>query len=636
MRPLRFLLLAVLALQLVACGMLSPAQPTATPQPQVKAPLPTKPGIPASSAASTNPPVAKTSSSSVSVSVSAASQVSSASSPATKSSSMASSVASSLVSNIAVATLPDGGFGMRGDTASVTQKGGATGASSAATATKQTNMAFILDSSGSMTAKLPNSSQTKIQVAKQVMSDLVTQVPATVKASLWFYGHRYPQEPKAKSCTDIERLFPLGAVNATAYKQAIQNVNSIGYTPIADALIQAAKDLPAGDNQSNSIILVSDGEETCGGDPCKVAEALKASNSHVTIHVVGYDVDDATRKQLQCIANATGGQYRDASSADVLREAMSSAIKVADTKTFLRLEVAGPGNSQVKSKLSLYKAGTKEFVASMNGWADNPVAAGTYDVVIDTLPRVMYSNLSLPEGSATTIKLSVGAFEFASMGTESPNPYSVEVVDPATQTKFGQSLNPAPNPYYVLAGTFNLQLYPSVSQGTPTAVFSRVEIKPLAKITLQLGAFDLRGVNNDTVRPYSIKFYDAATNQVIASITGSSPKLYYLAPGTYRIELFYSITAYPQSTLNNVVIKPGETNTFTLGAYVLQDATGKAVHPDHTATDAASGQQVAGFSGYSPSRYYLPPGTYNLKFSNGEVKNVVLTSGKEITVQTPK
>jgi hypothetical protein len=613
MRPIRFLLLVLFALNLIACGSVVPVQPTATVQ--AKPQLPTKPAL----ATPANSPVAKPSP------VTQLSPVAIAPTPMPVP-----------VSSLAVATLPDGKIGLRGEASALTQKGGTASGASSANTTKQSNIAFILDASGSMTTKLPNSSQTRIQVAKQVMSELVTQVPSNVKAALWFYGHRLPQEPKDKSCKDIERVFALGAVNASAYTQAIQKVNTLGYTPIADSLTLAAKDLPAGDNQNNTIILVSDGEETCGGDPCKVAEALKASNSRVTIHVVGYNVEEVARKQLQCVANASGGMYRDAASADLLREALTGALQVADAKTFLRLETVGPNNVQVKTKFALYKVGAKDLIAGYNAWADNPVTPGVYDIVIETLPRMIYSNVNITEGSTTLIRLNVGAFEFASVAGESPNPYSVQLVDPANKADLGYSLNPGTEPYYVLPGTFNLQLYPSVSQGTPSAVFVRTEIKPLEKITLKLGAFDLRGVNNDSVRPYSIAFYDATTNQQIVSITGAAPKLYYLAPGPYRVELFYSVTAYPQSMLNNLVIKPGETNTFTLGAYVVKDATNKTVNPEHTVTDAASGQQIASFSGYSPARYYVPPGTYNLKFSGGEVKNVVIVGGKEITVQAPK
>jgi Ca-activated chloride channel family protein len=608
MRILKYLTLAWLALNLLACSLFTsaPATPTNSPKP----PFATKPTLPPQlPPGSSNAPASKPS-------------------PAVA----APTATTASASNLAVAMLPDGKAGLRGDAASFTQKGGSSGATSA----KQSNIAFILDASGSMAAKLPNSTQTKIQVAKQVMTELVTQVPTNVKTALWFYGHRYPQEPKEKSCQDIERAFPLGAINVSAYTQAIQRVNTIGYTPIADSLTQAAKDLPAGDNQNNTIILVSDGEETCGGDPCKVAAALKASNSRVTIHVVGYNVEEVARKQLQCVADASGGMYRDASSADLLREALSNAVKAADAKTTLRLEVTGPNNTQVKTKLGLYKPGTKDVIAGYNGWADNPVTPGTYDIVIETTPRVLYSNVNLAEGSGTLIRLNVGAFDFASVAGESPNPYTVAVVDPANKTNFGNLLNPQTEPYYVLPGTFNLELYPSIGQGSPNAIFSRVEIKPLEKITLRMGALDLRGVNNEQVRPYGIKFYDATNNQLLFSFIGSSPKLYYLAPGTYRIELFYSVTAYPQSTLNNVAIKPGETNTITLGAYIVRDASNKDAHPEHTVTDAASGQQVASFSGYSPSRYYIPAGTYNFKFQNSEVKNVVITSGKEVTVQMPK
>ena len=615
MPTLRSVVLLLLALNLIACASLAPAAP-ATPTLPAKPPLVTKPTL--------VPPPA--------VSPTAVAQPPITTNPPAKSSPGIATPAATPApgTSLALTALPDGKTGLRGDAAMLTQKGGAANVTA-----KQANVAFILDASGSMTAKLPNSSQTKIQVAKQVMAELVTQVPANVKAALWFYGHRYPQEPKAQSCKDIERVFPLGTVNTSAYTQAIQRVNTLGYTPIADSLTQAAKDLPAGDNQSNSIILVSDGEETCGGDPCKVAAALKASNSRVTIHVVGYNVEDVARKQLQCIADTSGGMYRDAASADLLREALTSALKAADAKTVLRLEVVGPGNAQVKRRVLLYKPGSKDLIAGMNSWADNPVTPGTYDIVVDTVPQVLYASVNLSEGSSTLIRLSASAFEFASFAGETPDPYSVQVVEPGKKTDLGYLLDPGKEPYYVLPGVFDLQLYPSVSQGTPNAVFPRVELKPLEKITLRLGAFDLRGVNNEPVRPYEIKYFDATSNQLVTSFSGGTPKLYYVAPGAYRVELYFGISAYPRGALENVIIKPNETNTITLGAYILKDASGKVVHPDYTVMDT-SGKPVASFGGYSPTRYYLPAGTYNFKFQNSEVKNVTLESGKEIVVQIPK
>jgi Ca-activated chloride channel family protein len=185
-----------------------------------------------------------------------------------------------------------------GDPATVSQEGAGTAAP------RQANLALILDASGSMNESLPGTGGTRLDVAKEVLAELIPQIPTEMNGTLWIYGHRHPQDPKSESCRDIEQVFGLAPVDAAGYVDAVQGISAIGYTPIADSIQRAARDLPP--DGFNSIILVSDGEETCGGDPCALAEALKASDSEVTIHVVGYAVNQGTKEQLQCIARASG------------------------------------------------------------------------------------------------------------------------------------------------------------------------------------------------------------------------------------------------------------------------------------------------------------------------------------------
>jgi Ca-activated chloride channel family protein len=279
------------------------------------------------------------------------------------------------------------GVAFLGKAEEVTQTGGGEGSA------RQTNLAFILDASGSMNADLPGSGQSRLAVAKQVMSDLIPQVPPEVHGTLWIYGHRYPQEPKETSCTDIEQVYPLGAVDADAYVQAIQAVTAIGYTPISDSLEQAARDLVPGD--ANSIVLVSDGEETCGGDPCALAEALKASDSEVTVHVVGYAVDKVTREQLQCIAQVSGGTYHDAEDQGGLLDALEEALAAAVAETILRVEILGPDGIEQYTPARLYKPGTDQLLSGYQTWIDNAVPPGTYDLVVHTLPWVAYPGLTI-------------------------------------------------------------------------------------------------------------------------------------------------------------------------------------------------------------------------------------------------
>jgi hypothetical protein len=123
---------------------------------------------------------------------------------------------------------------------------------------------------------------------------------------------------------------PFGPASAStaAIVAAVDGARAQGYTPIAYSLGQAANDFASGAKE-RVIVLVSDGKETCWGDPVLAARALAAKG--ITIHTVGFVVDSAARGQLQAIARATGGTYFDAPVGpelpDMLRNALSACKK---------------------------------------------------------------------------------------------------------------------------------------------------------------------------------------------------------------------------------------------------------------------------------------------------------------------
>jgi len=205
------------------------------------------------------------------------------------------------------------------------------------------NTALILDASGSMLADLGG--QSRLIVAQDAVGSLSAAMPASIHASLWVYGHRVEKDDQAASCRDIEQVIPLGPVDAEQFDRTAHSFPAKGYTPITDALIQAAASLPIGENERNSIILVSDGEETCSGDPCALAAQLAAGEVKVTVHTIGLAVDDVTRAQLQCIAEASDGTYTDAQSGEDLTLALEEAAQSAAGDTFAVVE--GLGNPTV-------------------------------------------------------------------------------------------------------------------------------------------------------------------------------------------------------------------------------------------------------------------------------------------------
>jgi hypothetical protein len=113
--------------------------------------------------------------------------------------------------------------------------------------------------------------------AQAAVAGLSAGMPPEMEASLWVYGHRVGEEDQAASCGDIEEVIPLGPVDPARFEAVAHSLGARGWTPIAASLRRAAESLPAGEPGYAAIVLVSDGEETCGGDPCVFGEAPGAS-----------------------------------------------------------------------------------------------------------------------------------------------------------------------------------------------------------------------------------------------------------------------------------------------------------------------------------------------------------------------
>ena len=179
---------------------------------------------------------------------------------------------------------------------------------------------LILDASGSMWGQVEG--ETKIVAARKAVDTILARWKPGDRLGLMAYGHRSKGD-----CRDIELVVPVGPVDAEAIRGAVQRLNPRGKTPISASLRQAAGILKHTENKA-TVILVSDGIETCDPDPCIAAAELKKTGIGFTAHVVGFDITDPlARTQLQCIARATGGVYLDARNAAGLESAMS---KVAD------------------------------------------------------------------------------------------------------------------------------------------------------------------------------------------------------------------------------------------------------------------------------------------------------------------
>lgn len=173
---------------------------------------------------------------------------------------------------------------------------------------------IIYDASGSMWGQVDGVN--KIVTAREVMADLVKSWPEDTNLGLIAYGHR-----SAGSCSDIETMITPQKVDRDEFINTVNAIVPKGKTPISDSLKQAADVLKYRDNNA-TVVLISDGLESCHGDPCAVAAELKKNGVDFTTHVVGFDLGKEGNEALSCIAKNTGGIFVPASNADELKDAL--------------------------------------------------------------------------------------------------------------------------------------------------------------------------------------------------------------------------------------------------------------------------------------------------------------------------
>lgn len=188
-------------------------------------------------------------------------------------------------------------------------------------------MILVLDASGSMWGQIDG--EAKIVIARRVIDDLLETLPDGQLLGLTVYGHR-----EKGNCRDIETLVAPGPDTREAIRSAVNGLNPRGKTPLSDAVIAAAEALKF-EEDAATVVLVSDGRETCERDPCEVGRRLAELGVDLTAHVVGFDVAGVeAQSQLQCLAEATGGRFLTAADAGELSEALEQVSAPTEPETF--------------------------------------------------------------------------------------------------------------------------------------------------------------------------------------------------------------------------------------------------------------------------------------------------------------
>jgi Ca-activated chloride channel family protein len=173
----------------------------------------------------------------------------------------------------------------------------------------------------------------RIDAAKIAARGLIDGLPDDATAALETYGTSTgsTDAEQAVGCTDVKTLIPLGKLDRDQMHAQIGALRASGYTPITLALRTAAAQLPT-DGSAQAIVLVSDGEDTCGTPPCAAAKELKQAHPGLTISTVGFKTDGPASEQLNCIATATGGVFVQAQNASQLAARLLATQNVSQAR----------------------------------------------------------------------------------------------------------------------------------------------------------------------------------------------------------------------------------------------------------------------------------------------------------------
>ncbi len=451
------------------------------------------------------------------------------------------------------------------------------------------NMELILDASGSMNAKL-RSGERRIDAAKTAVNQLVDTLPGDINMSFRAYGHQFYQSQK--NCQDTALLVPFGLLSSVkkSIVSSAQTLKAQGYTPISEVLGLAADDLK--DLQGpKSIVLVSDGKETCEGDPCLLAKKLIAADADLVIHAIGFDVYQQARGQLQCIARVGKGMYLDAGSAEQLANSINDVITTEIEEEVIVINKAQPSTGYLIIKSPYFNevvnADTGQLVTKITENNNNvELKTGIYNIQFGE--NMWLKSVEVIGGETTLIN--PGRLKVI-------RPYFNAVLDPETDEQIEKATE-SHNDFPLLAGRYNVQF--------GKAVWRNVEIFEGKTTLLEPGRLRMQ-------QPYFNKVLDHQTTEEIEKLTESRNDIA-LPPGTYDV-------VFGKAIWQGIEIKQGETT-------LLKPARLKMEKPYFNEIIDSTTQQEVEKLTESHNDIPLPPGKYAVDFGNGLLQHIELLPGQ--------
>ncbi len=342
---------------------------------------------------------------------------------------------------------------------------------------EKTRILFLLDGSGSMLARWENT--LRINVAKKFLADFVDslRVNNNLELALRVYGHQFDR--RYQKCNDTRLEVPFSKDNHEKIVQSLRLIEPKGTTPIAYSLSQAANDFPEDNSYRNIIIIITDGIESCDGDPCEVSLSLQKKGIFLKPFIIGIGMEEDYQDAFGCM-----GAYFDAKNINQFRTALSKAVNQSLGKTTVSVELLDEKRQPTETNINVSfinnftHTSVFEFVhyRDEKGRPDSveidPVLS--YDVVVNTIPPVVKRNLTFEGGTHNVLPVQCpqGILKIDFPGMVSyKNGVQCLVKDPQSGKTHTYFL--ANNSVQLLAGKYDIEILT-----LPVLSFKSLEIPP--------------------------------------------------------------------------------------------------------------------------------------------------------------
>jgi Ca-activated chloride channel family protein len=398
----------------------------------------------------------------------------------------------------------------------------------------KTRILFVLDGSGSMRAEWDGDQ--RMNIAKKRLGELFDslRVNPNVELALRVYGHQFP--PKAQNCQDSKLEIPFKARNNAEMKAKLLSIDPKGVTPIAYSLEQATKDFPDDKSYRNLIIMITDGLESCKGDPCAISLGLQKKGILLKPYIIGLGVGKDFTSAFSCM-----GKAYDARSSQDFKNLLGTVVRQVLGKTTITVELQDIQNQNKETNVNMtfINRVTGEAIYDLVHWRDGKGKTDTlqidaaidYDIIVNTLPAVKLENAQIEGGRHNTIKIKTpqGKLKFSlKASSEYGNIKAVVRKAGEMRTLYAQKMNYEED---YIVGKYDVEIL------TMPRIYKSVEVKQGQTTDIYIDSPGLLNLNSLFEGHYSL--YQITDNQPLwvddVQVGTNKSMAVALQPGDYKI-----------------------------------------------------------------------------------------------------